>query len=265
MSFLLFSLPAAVIPALILVVYFVRSDKYPEPFSMLLKTFLYGVFIVIPVLIMGGVFEFLGELLNVKEDVLSSALFDAFPLAAIPEELFKFWVLSAICAKSSEFDEPMDGIVYGAVASLGFATLENIMYVSGGGLGVALVRAFTAVPAHAAFGAIMGYYFSKVYFQGGRVSLTSRAYFVPMMLHGLYDFSLFYMVGISNQYEHTENMSDGEAFLVLGSMIMFFVVFVHTIRRANRYLKEMRQEQEAKSHLVHTEHFKCVEKQNPVR
>ena len=63
---------------------------------------------------------------------------------------------------TKEFDELMDGIVYGAVASLGFATLENIMYCIDGGLSVVAIRALTAVPAHASFGAIMGYYFRKV-------------------------------------------------------------------------------------------------------
>ena len=61
----------------------------------------------------------------------------------------------------------MDGIVYGVTVSLGFATLENIYYVFAGfddPLGVAYLRAFSAVPAHALFGVFMGYYFMKYSF-----------------------------------------------------------------------------------------------------
>lgn len=82
----------------------------------------------------------------------------------------------------------MDGIVYGATASLGFATLENVLYVSDGGLHVAILRAFLAVPGHAFLGAIMGYYVSRAKFTGGdRRPLLVRALAIPILLHGLYD------------------------------------------------------------------------------
>ena len=65
--------------------------------------------------------------------------------------------------RNRAFDEPMDGIVYGVVASLGFATLENILFVFNGGMSVAVSRAFTAVPLHAFVGAIMGYYVGQAW------------------------------------------------------------------------------------------------------
>ena len=73
--------------------------------------------------------------------------------------------------KMKDFNEPTDGIVYGVCASLGFATLENIYYVYAlsdyfetTSLSLAIARAFSAVPAHAAFGALMGYFFMKYSF-----------------------------------------------------------------------------------------------------
>ena len=246
MSFLFITLPAAVIPALVLVWYFVKSDKYPEPVSMILKTFFYGILIVIPILFFAGLAEAFGG--GIKGNMVLEPLFNAFALAAIPEEFFKFLVLSNICAKSPEFDEPMDGIVYGAVASLGFATLENILYVSSGGLGVAIARAFTAVPGHASFGAIMGYYYAKSHFKGEKVGFTHKALLVPILLHGLYDFFLFFFVGIANKYPEEVEPSGVDTLLILGSVVMFFVVFVHTIRRARRYHAEMKVEQQSLSH-----------------
>ena len=60
-----------------------------------------------------------------------------------------------------EFDEHYDGIVYGAAVSLGFATVENILYLFANGLESALGRAILPVSSHALFGVIMGYYLGK--------------------------------------------------------------------------------------------------------
>src|ERR1051326_3664445 len=94
--------------------------------------------------------------------------------------------------RSREFDEPMDGIVYGAVASLGFASLENFLYVAGDdhSLRVAVLRAFTAVPGHAFMGAVMGYFAGQARFglAEKRVLNWTWAFAVPVALHTLYDF-----------------------------------------------------------------------------
>ena len=89
----------------------------------------------------------------------------------------------------------MDGVVYGAVASLGFATIENLLYCASGDLGTALGRAFTAVPAHAAFGAIMGYTFARRHFAGKSNGLFGPALWLPVLLHGVYDWMLFIVAG----------------------------------------------------------------------
>jgi RsiW-degrading membrane proteinase PrsW (M82 family) len=107
--------------------------------------------------------------------------------AAIPEELFKFAILFFYCRRLTDFDEPMDSIVYGVTASLGFATLENVLHVLKGGIGVAIMRAFTAVPGHALFGAVMGFYFGLSHLAPGRRRLLWTAYLLPVSLHGLYN------------------------------------------------------------------------------
>jgi RsiW-degrading membrane proteinase PrsW (M82 family) len=112
----------------------------------------------------------------------------AFLLAAIPEECCKLLVVRGYSLRQREFDEPMDGIVYGAVASLGFAALENVMYVFNGGLWVAGFRALTAVPAHAFFGVILGYFVGRARFEPElRRSLTLTGLILAILFHGFYD------------------------------------------------------------------------------
>jgi RsiW-degrading membrane proteinase PrsW (M82 family) len=179
---------AAVVPSALLVRTFYTADVHPEPRHVVLITFLLGIAIVIPVVAVAGpLLAFLPESLSPP----LAGLYMAFLCAAIPEEVFKFFVVNGYSARHPAFDEPMDGVVYGAVASLGFATLENVLYVLGSGWGTALVRALTAVPMHAFLGAILGYYVGRARLGRGGSALTGLG--AAVLLHGLYDWPL--MVG----------------------------------------------------------------------
>ncbi|MBL8685206.1 MAG: PrsW family intramembrane metalloprotease [Myxococcales bacterium] len=179
---------SAVVPSLMLIWYFRSRDVYPEPAGVLWRTFFLGVLTVIPVLIVALP---IASFIKGVGDPITAGFLSAFLTAAGPEELFKLLVVVGYAARHKEFDEPMDGVVYGAVASLGFATLENILYVSSGGLGVAVMRAILAVPGHAFMGAIMGYYVGQAKFRPNeKGKLLALAYFVPFVLHGLYDWPL---------------------------------------------------------------------------
>lgn len=85
----------------------------------------------------------------------------------------------------------MDGIVYGAVAGLGFAAPENVAYVLGSGLLVAILRAFLSVPGHALWGAAIGYYLARVKF-GGRRWLIVKGLGIAVLLHTIFDFAILY-------------------------------------------------------------------------
>ena len=183
---------AALLPSIFLLNYFIKNDRFPEPTDVLVKTFFYGVVIVIPVVIVELV---ISKSLAEVGGPATQALITAFLVAGLCEEAFKFLVLHRYCARHEAFDEPMDAVVYGVVASLGFATLENIMYVFQGGFGVAVMRAVTAVPAHASFGAIMGYYYAKAHFSSGGRRNYTPALLIPIIVHGLYDAPLF-LVGV---------------------------------------------------------------------
>ena len=115
----------------------------------------------------------------------------SFIIIAPAEELLKFFAVKKWIYKSIEFDEVMDGIVYTVSASLGFATVENIIYVLSHGIGVGIARAFLAIPGHAFFGALMGYYIGLAKFHKEKEnSLIFKGVFFAIFLHGLYNFLL---------------------------------------------------------------------------
>ncbi len=177
------------LPTILLLRFFYARDQKPEPRRVLFVTFVLGALMALPVALLET------AVWRQVEGHFSTpwglGLSVAFLVAAIPEEYFKFLVVYFYCAKHEEFNEPMDGMVYGAVASLGFATFENILFVLQGGLSVALGRALTAVPAHAFWGALMGYYIGLARFHPTAAgSLYVKALIVPILLHGLYDFPL---------------------------------------------------------------------------
>ncbi|MFP4418744.1 MAG: PrsW family intramembrane metalloprotease [Chitinivibrionales bacterium] len=184
--YLLISILAAIIPSFALLYYFYKNDRHPEPIRTLLTTFVLGVISTV------GVFVVVRPAVDLVYAVSSpylQGLLHALALAAVPEETLKMVVVMGYSMKSAAFDEPMDGLVYGVTASLGFATLENILYVSQGGIYTAFVRAFTAVPTHAALGVIMGYFLSRFHFRQERKALV-YAWLIPVAFHAAYNFPL---------------------------------------------------------------------------
>jgi len=178
----------ALAPVLIIAVYIYFRDKYEkEPIRMLLESLLVGGLISIPVLVIEN------NLMVYKPffpGILGTG-FDAFIVAAGTEEAFKFVGLFYLIWKNKNFNEKFDGIVYAVFVSLGFAAVENVMYVLKGGVSVGLMRSFTAVPAHALFGIVMGYYFGLAkFFPKKRLRMMRMSLFMAILMHGIYDFIL---------------------------------------------------------------------------
>jgi RsiW-degrading membrane proteinase PrsW (M82 family) len=198
------TVPAAVLPSLLFIWYFYRRDVFPEPRGLLLATFGLGVLAVLPVLgVALPVLVLFAQPLTQASPLLGG-LTAGFLTAGIPEEFFKFLVIAGYCARRPEFDEPMDGIVYGAVASLGFATMENVLYVGTGGAELALSRAFTAVPCHAFLGAIMGYFVGQAKFHPERRGFfLTVGLLLPMLLHSLYDAPLMILQHVGEDLAST--------------------------------------------------------------
>ncbi|WP_347839836.1 PrsW family glutamic-type intramembrane protease [uncultured Draconibacterium sp.] len=179
----------ALAPVVIIAAYIYFRDKYEkEPLRLLFFALLAGGLTVIPILFLEG---FLDRF-TLQFPGLLSAAWKAFVVAAFSEELFKYLALYLLIWKSPEFNEKFDGIVYATYVSLGFAAVENVLYVMDGGLSTGLMRAVTAVPAHAIFGITMGFYFGLAkFYEKEQKILKQKALLLPLVLHGIYDFILF--------------------------------------------------------------------------
>lgn len=175
-------------PILIIAFYIYSRDKYEkEPLSVLFKALLAGILIVLPVIL-------IEKLLTIPSENLegvSYAAYTAFIVAGLTEEGMKFLAFFFFFWNNRNFNEKFDGIVYSVYIALGFAGIENILYVFSGGYGVGIIRALTAVPAHALFGIVMGYYFSLAKFNASsKAAFIILAFLMPFLFHGLYNFLL---------------------------------------------------------------------------
>jgi len=178
----------ALAPVFIIAVYIYFRDKYEkEPWGVLLMALLLGVFIALPAMLSESFFALLGKGFN----GFTKAFWDAFMVASLNEEGLKLAALTLLIWKSREFNEKFDGIVYAAFISLGFAGIENVLYVFEHGLTTGIARAITAVPAHALFGITMGFFFGMAkFYPAKRKKYFRLSFFVPFVLHGIYDFIL---------------------------------------------------------------------------
>lgn len=175
-------------PVFIIGGYIYYRDKYDkEPMRFIWKALLAGAFIVIPVIF---VEQFLSIFLPLFPGILNAA-YHGFVVAAFTEESFKFLALFLLFWRTNIFNEKFDGIVYATFISLGFAGVENVMYVFQFGVSTGITRALTAVPAHAVFGVTMGFYAGQArFYDKQRKELLRKAILIPILLHGIYDFIL---------------------------------------------------------------------------
>tara|TARA_B100000900_G_C20595114_1_gene723094 strand:- start:2013 stop:2693 length:681 start_codon:yes stop_codon:yes gene_type:complete len=198
---MLFFLAAS--PPLFIIYKIYQLDKYEkEPIRPIILTFVFGISTVLPILFVATVRDlFYGN--NFIEKIELSIFLYALIGVALLEEIFKYLVLKKYCLKLKEFNEPMDGIVYGVVVSMGFAFAENLMYVfiyaNDYALSVAILRMFSAIPAHALMGVFMGYYIGKAKFsiKQEKNILLFKSLFGAVLLHGLYDYFLMSNLNIS--------------------------------------------------------------------
>ena len=220
-----------ILPSILIILFFVNSDKFKEPKSEIIKVFIFGILITIPAYILN---TFLGDFWYNNTKV-SQNLISSFLTAAPVEEGLKLSILYYFVYKMKDFNEPLDGIVYGVTASLGFATLENIYYVylladhfQTSSMALAVLRSFSAVPAHAVFGIFMGYFFMKYSFIKKGDNLFF-AFIIPFVLHGCYN--LF----IASNF-----------FVSLTLIIIAWIVALRLFSRLKKTQKRKRKEYEKK-------------------
>ncbi len=194
-------LAASIIPPLYLLWKVYESDRIEkEPPKLLAAIFVLGMISTF----FAGILEVIGS--NILGSVLPEQMLSSpfglrifnllfyFIVVGGAEELVKFCAMRIPSWRSPAFNYVFDGVVYGATAALGFAALENIMYVLDSGLVTAGVRAWTAIPLHCITGIFMGHYYgiAKAAERWGdrrrRNQLLRRSILIPMLIHGAYDF-----------------------------------------------------------------------------
>lgn len=219
----------AVVPGSLLLAYIYHKDPHKEPDSALTFAFLSGI--LVAVLAVGIELGIKYSLFGTGDyTTLLGAVLMAFLVAALPEEGLKLIYLTKAVKHEKvkpHFDEHFDGIVYAVFVGMGFAIVENILYVlpEENWLMTGLARAFLSVPAHYAFAIIMGYYFSLYHFVDHSRKNAFLMFFLPFLLHGCYD-TLVMSVKINPTL-------GGIAFLVL----IVFCVKMH--QQANRRIRNL--------------------------
>ena len=198
----------AIAPALLLLWLVVAADSRPEPPRVVWMCVALGAVSVLPV---AAVEFWLLRHIAFAANPLLAAGEKALVIAALPEEAAKIAIIAAVALRSREFDEPMDGVVYGAAVSLGFAAVENFVYVKGAPqlVVVAGIRGIMSVPFHGGLGAIAGAYIAGARFGGAlgahkgygwpRARLFVLAFLIPVVLHWLFDWCVFSLAVLSKQ------------------------------------------------------------------
>ncbi len=218
---LLFLILLALAPVFIISLFVYFKDKQnKEPFRLIILALALGMLSIIPAIIL----ELIGNSFFDKMTMFNTFIY-AFFVVALSEEGVKFFVLRKFFYRKDEFNERFDGIVYSVMISMGFAAVENIMYSLNHGFGTAIMRIFTAVPAHAGFAIMMGYFVGKAKFATRfRTYYLFLGLFVAIIFHGLYDFFLL------------QNDSDSLKLLAFITLIICIVLSFKALNKRRRHL-----------------------------
>lgn len=184
---------AAVLPAVFLMRYIYYEDTVEkEPRELLIRLVLLGVAAALVSIFLESLGKNLLSSLVDESSPVYTVVF-AFVVVAVVEEGTKFYFLKRRTWNDPNFNYRFDGIVYAVFVSLGFAAFENISYVMGYGLTVAVPRAILAIPGHMGFAVFMGLFYgrAKLYENSGNMKMRNldlwAGYLSAVLLHGLYD------------------------------------------------------------------------------
>lgn len=227
----------ALAPGIAICLYIFYTDVHNrEPRLNLIVSFILGCLAIIPAIIFERAFNW-----TIDGSLVGVAIF-SFAVVAFSEEFSKYLGLRLYAFPKKSFDEPLDGIVYSVMVSMGFATLENIFYVVsfaqyGRGLEVGLQRMFLSVPAHASFAVMMGYYVGKAKFEPAkRFRWMLTGVLLAVFFHGTYDFFLFIPRYSNMSYQVSEALL---AACAIGSYIVCLILSRKLIRRHKLTSKQL--------------------------
>lgn len=218
-------LVAGLVPCVVLLWYINKKDKVEkEPAGLLAKLILLGCLSTIPAMILEMVGTNILTAIGLEETSYLFILIENFLVVALAEEGCKKFMLRKGSWKNPAFNYVFDGVVYGVCVALGFAGLENVLYISGFGMEVAVIRGLAAVPLHAICGVFMGHFYGleKKYTVTGMTGLAKNmrtlSIVIPVLIHGFYDFAA--SIG-----------SDVFTYIWLGFVIIVDIIAINAIRQ----------------------------------
>ncbi len=182
---------AAIVPSVLVVLFFFFRDRFREPPKVVGITFLLGFIFIFPLSSLNVLFDEFGANLNVSE--LGYTIYLHLFRAGFHEELYKYLILIFYCSRHTQFDEPMDAIVYGLAVSLGFSARENIDYILNYEyyqVSAEYMAGIRLIPTimHATSSMIMALFLSKAIFTNQSVQVRLiLALLIPALFHGTYN------------------------------------------------------------------------------
>lgn len=186
-------LTAAILPAVVLMVYVYRKDQRDqEPIGLLAMCLVMGICAALASIVLEGLGITALSMTQIQQDTPLYTMALAFGVVAVVEEGTKLFFLYLKTWKNPNFDYHFDGIIYAVFVSLGFAAFENIKYVFSYGLSVALPRAVLAIPGHMTFAVVMGVFYGRAKYlenhgKAGKGLYIFLGWFFAVLLHGFYD------------------------------------------------------------------------------
>ena len=233
----MFLLALALAPGLAIIFYIYFTDKYDkEPLKNLIISFVLGAVSTVPAIILQTLLVPRLNFYISSRAILYNAIF-SFLIVSPTEELSKFFMLRRYSYTQPAFNEPFDGIIYSVMVSMGFATLENIDYVFEHGVMTGIVRMFLTVPAHAAFGVLMGYHVGLAKMNPRRADIHMiYGLLLAISFHGAFDFFLF----LQGSPEVTVLISEGALFVA--AMTCFYIAIRLSMRAIRLHQEKSRQQ-----------------------
>ncbi len=225
---MMFLVVAALVPAIALMIYVYNKDRIEkEPPGLILRLFVFGALSTFAAM---GVELLLTRLfgLFLSEESPVFVFIDNFLIVALTEEYCKRAVAVGFTWRHPAFNFRFDAVVYAASSALGFAALENVLYVLMYGFGTALTRAVLSVPLHGFCGVFTGLYLGQakacecVGNERGKRAALAKSLVIPTLMHGFYDFCL---------------SVDGWYYTVI-FLVFVVVMYVVSLRAINRSARE---------------------------
>lgn len=213
------------LPPILWLLFYLREDRHPEPKLLLVLTFFGGMASVLFAVIAECVFVqgFTGATCRNGIDYEHTSMFALFLGIAFIEEYAKYLAVKFLVLRSRDFDEPVDAMIYLITAALGFAAVENAIFIVpvlresiSAGLEITTNRFLGANLLHALSSGIVGFFLARAWFSPRRHHFIALGIIIASLLHASFN----YLILIRG------NVSQGVSYLFLLLSVMAIMVFI---------------------------------------